>query len=163
MMRGRVPRGRAAALGKHAVAGVAAQLEGRDAGDIRRESQHLKIEHQLDVFFPRVGHANRRGRQFSVGPCASVVFLDLLDAAFDLTDVFQVVVQTVAIFRIQLALQSWPCRAIMLSRMLRLILFRVARDPVACRRYRTIPRRRDADRASSAAVWSGEDQLIVSM
>ena len=55
---------------------------GGDAGEVHREGEHLQIEHQLDVLFPGIGHAQRGGEEFAVlGD--GVVALNRLDAAIE--------------------------------------------------------------------------------
>ena len=74
-----------------AVRDVAAQLEREDARHVRRERDRLQIEHQLDVLFERVGHADRRRRQLARPRRCVLLRLDLLDAPLDLADVVEVV------------------------------------------------------------------------
>jgi len=73
-----------------AVRCVATELEGEDARDVGRECQHLEIEHQLDVLAERIGHTDRRSRQFPE-VAAAVARFDDLDAPLDLTHLFKVV------------------------------------------------------------------------
>ena len=61
-------------------------LNDEHARDVRRERQHLQVEHQLDVLVEGIGHADRRRRQLA-RLAARVVLLDLLDAPLDLADV----------------------------------------------------------------------------
>ena len=90
VMRGRVERGLHAAVGEHAVRGVAAQLEGEHPRDVAGEGDRLQVEHQLDVLFEGVGHADRRARERPL-VAAPVERLGRLDAPFDLADVLEVV------------------------------------------------------------------------
>ncbi len=92
VMRGRVEAGGDAAVGEHAVRGVAPELEGEDAGDVGREGQRLQVEHQLDVLFERVGHADRGAGQLA-RLARAVLRFDALDAPFDLADVVEVFLQ----------------------------------------------------------------------
>ena len=68
------------------------------------ERQHLQVEHQLDVLFPRIGHAEGRRRQLAL-LAAGVALLDLLDAPLDLADAVQIGRQPRPVSRSQLALQ----------------------------------------------------------
>ena len=92
VMRAGMERRLHAAFRPHAAADVAAHLECRDAGDVGHERQRLQIEHQLDVLFERIGHAERSGRQ-RAGFAARIVFFDFLNAALDLAHVVQIRVQ----------------------------------------------------------------------
>ena len=126
-MRHRVERRLDAALGEDAVARVAAQLERRHARHVRREGQHLQIEHQLDVLFPRVGHAERRRRQLAL-VAAGVVLLDLLDAPFDLADAVEIRVRAGRDRAGPRSCCRRPTSRVMPSRMLRLAFWRAARS-----------------------------------
>ena len=104
MMRGDVkPRGHAG-LGIDAIRHVAAQLEREHAGDVGRPRQRLQVEYQLHVLVVRIGDADRRSRQLAP-LAAAVVGLDLLDAPFDLADVFEMAVEPCAIGAAQRRLQ----------------------------------------------------------
>ena len=85
VVRGGVERAADAALGIDARRTVAAHLEREDARRVRRERQHLQVEHQLDVLGEIIRHADRRVRQLAHF-AAAVARFDVLDAALDLAD-----------------------------------------------------------------------------
>ena len=117
VVRRRVEAGGDAALRIDAARRVAAHLEREDARGVRRERQHLQVEHQLDVLVERVGHADRRLRQLA-RLAAGVVGLDLLDAALDLAHVVEVARQARAVGGAELACSAAPSCALIKSRML---------------------------------------------
>ena len=118
---------RHAAVGKDAVRGVAAELEGEDARDVRGERQRLQIEHQLDVLLERIGHADRRAGQLA-RLAAAVLRLDALDAPLDLADVVEVVGSAARGRRRRACSAAATCPAAIQSRMLRSSLRRSARS-----------------------------------
>src|SRR5439155_5344252 len=65
VVRGDVETGRHAGPGEHTVGDVAAQLEREDAGDVGGEGDRLQIEHQPDVLFVRIRHADRSHGQLA--------------------------------------------------------------------------------------------------
>src|SRR6478752_723005 len=86
MMRHDVEGARRAAFLVDAIRTIAAKLERKDARHIGPESQHLQIEHELDVIGKRIRHPLRRHRQFA-RIAAAVAFLDGLDTALDFSNV----------------------------------------------------------------------------
>ena len=90
--------------GEHAVRDVAAELEREDARRVGGKRHRLQIEHQLDVLFERIGHADRRAGQLA-RLAALVRLLDLLDAPLDLAHVVEVIGQARAIGGAELAAQ----------------------------------------------------------
>ena len=94
-----------AALGPDAAAHVAAHLEGGDAGGLGHEGQGLQIEHQLDVLFVGIGHAERRCGQ-RAGFAAGIVLFDALDAALDFAHVVEIGVEAVAVAGAEAFLQA---------------------------------------------------------
>ena len=68
-----------AALRIDAAGTVAADLEREHARRVRREREHLEIEHQLDVFVERIRHARRRTGQLA-HVAAQVTGFDACDA-----------------------------------------------------------------------------------
>ena len=92
------------ALGEYSTGGVARELKGEDAGHVSFEGKGLEVEHQLDVFVKRIGHASRGTRQrprFT----AQVTGLDALDSPFNLTDVLQIPVHAPSIRGVELPLE----------------------------------------------------------
>ena len=79
---------------------VAAHLEREDARRVRREREHLEIEHQLDVFVERIGHSGRRTGQLA-RLAARVTGFDARDALLDLPDVARVLIQALPVRRSQ--------------------------------------------------------------
>ena len=96
MMRRGVPRYRTSALGKNAVTRVAAHLERGNTCDIGGECQHLKIEHEFDMLFPRRRDSGGRRRQL-LCPAAGIAFLDFLNTPLDLANVLEVFVHPAAV------------------------------------------------------------------
>src|SRR5579883_1222411 len=77
---------------ENALTGVAAHFESGDTRDFRRKCEHLEIEHQLDMLFPGIRHAERRSRKLAF--CAAgVVLLDFLNAALDFANIVEVSIE----------------------------------------------------------------------
>src|SRR5262245_19480028 len=75
---------------------IATHLERRDARDVSHKCQDLKVEHQLDVFFPVVRHADRCGRQLA-GLAATVLLFDSCDTPFNLAHILEILIQSLPI------------------------------------------------------------------
>ena len=86
MMRQRVEGSFHAALRENAVAHVVAHLKGGNPRDLRGKGQHLQVEHQLDVLFPRVRHAQGSGNQLSFLR-GGVTFLYGLDSPLHIANI----------------------------------------------------------------------------
>ena len=84
-------------------AALARELERDDARQIGLERQHLQVEHQLHVVFPRFGHARRpveiRERRLAV------LLLRFLDPALDFAHGIEVLAHLQAIAGAELRLQ----------------------------------------------------------
>ena len=157
-----VERALVAALREGAVRRIATQLEREDTRDIRGERQRLEIEHQLHVLGERIGHADRRARQLARF-AAAVVRLDLLNAPLDLAHVVEIVVRAGRDRRRRAPSCMRPIEVVEPvedAAILGAALLAVGR---ASRRRRTADRTPRADRESSAAAVSGDDQLIESV
>ncbi len=93
-----------AAFGVDPLANVAAHLERRTARGVGHERQSLKIEHQFDVLFERIRHADRsRGQR--ARHAAGIVLFSFLNAPLDFANVFKKFVQPAAVGRAQIFLQ----------------------------------------------------------
>ncbi len=103
-MRNRVVRFGDADLWIRPRADLARQLEGDHAGDVRLQREHLQIEHQLDVFLPRLRRADRPLQV--VGQRRAVLALGHLDPPFDLTHRVEVFADAAAIRRAELPLEA---------------------------------------------------------
>ncbi len=85
-----------AALRINGAAGIAGIHHGCDARDVRLERKRLKIEHDLEVIVEGFGNADWSGGKFQV---FGRLVLGLLNAAFDLANVIEVVANAGAIGR----------------------------------------------------------------
>ena len=74
----------------------------RVMSDWKRE--HLEVEHQLHVLFERIRHAGRRFGQLARF-AARVARFDRLNAALELANVFEVLVDALAVGVAKLALE----------------------------------------------------------
>ena len=93
-----------AALREGAARRVTTGLEGKHAGHVRLECQHLNIEHELHVLRERIGNARRRlGQQ----PLLTTLVLrfHLLNATLELAHIFEILLHALTIGRAQVALE----------------------------------------------------------
>ena len=93
VMRGRVVRAANTRLGVAAHADIVRVHQCGDARDVGLEGQHLHVPHQIDVLLKRFGHSERHLR------FGRHVFglHHVLQAALDLADVFEVLVEAGAV------------------------------------------------------------------
>src|SRR5437762_1024552 len=83
---------------------VASELEREHARDVRRECKSDQIHHQMDVLLERIGDTDRRLRHLPL-LASAVVRLHFLNAALELADVVEILVEARAIAGPELPLQ----------------------------------------------------------